>query len=123
MDEDADRKLAAIRELCEYVAVSPRGWCGESDELAEDVLSILAGDPISQDWQDCIAHAKASGWDGPVRVQCPDFPRCEYAVTAGSSWPAEHRMADHIAHDPRHTGGEWIDRDGRSRVGFGLKGE
>lgn len=51
-----------------------------------------------------------------VRLACPDS-RCRWTITTSQD-KAEQAVADHLAVDARHTGGSWVDRDGRERVGF-----
>lgn len=63
-----------------------------------------------------IAVSEAAGTH---RLECPDYPRCYYAVASKDLARCEADMADHLANDARHTGGEWTDRDGRERVGLG----
>lgn len=63
----------------------------------------------------CIGAAQQLG---ATRVECPAYPRCYYAVITKDSEEAEAMMTEHLATDPRHTGGEWIDRDGNTRIGL-----
>lgn len=55
---------------------------------------------------------------GALRIQCPDYPRCHYAISGSNRFDVKATMADHLANDPRHTGGTWIDRDGIERIGL-----
>jgi len=43
---------------------------------------------------------------------------CRWAVHTGSEDGAQVAFDKHLRTDPRHTGGEWIDRDGRLRRGL-----
>lgn len=54
---------------------------------------------------------------GGHTVRC-DYASCHYAVHTGSAERAQAAYAEHLRTDARHTGGEWIDRDGRARKGL-----
>lgn len=47
-----------------------------------------------------------------------DTDGCGYAVHAATQEAVDAEYAKHLATDPRHTGSEWTDRDGRERKGL-----
>lgn len=54
---------------------------------------------------------------GAVRLTCPDR-RCRYAITKLGRAAAERAIEQHLEADARHTGGSWVDMEGRERIGF-----
>lgn len=70
-----------------------------SDSLPEDVARAIAGPDA-------------------IRCPCPAVG-CDFAVYArpGGMEPGA-ALVDHLQTDPRHTDGEWIDRDGNERRGL-----
>lgn len=65
--------------------------------------------------RDAVAAVAAAV--GNVWIPCPD-ERCHWGISDKDRSEAETVMAYHLATDPRHTGEEWTDRDGRDRIGF-----
>ncbi|WP_327139282.1 hypothetical protein [Nocardia sp. NBC_01327] len=64
-----------------------------------------------------IAAALAEATGSIYTVRC-ETAACRWAVHAGTPEKAQADYAEHLRTSPRHTGGKWIDRDGRERRGL-----
>lgn len=64
-----------------------------------------------------VAEALATAVDARHAVRC-ETEGCGWAVHTGSPRASRAAYEEHLRTDPRHTGGEWIDRDGRTRRGL-----
>lgn len=64
------------------------------------------------------AIAGAIAGSDALRVPCP-VKGCHWATYVRSDESSAPRLAEHLRTDPRHTNGEWIDRNGNERVGLG----
>lgn len=69
-----------------------------------------------------IAAAFAVAVGAHHAVRC-DTEGCGWAVHTGSPGASQAAYGEHLRTDPRHTGGEWIDRDGRTRRGLEIIGD
>jgi hypothetical protein len=48
--------------LTQYFADSPNGWCGEGNEIAQELLPVLRGEPIDEHWTVHMQNAYEKGW-------------------------------------------------------------
>ncbi|MFI6368690.1 hypothetical protein ACIBG0_38910 [Nocardia sp. NPDC050630] len=69
--------------------------------------AFIAG--IAQAFADATGarHSQRCGTEG-----------CHWAIHAGDELKAQSEYEKHLRTDPRHTGQEWIDRDGYLRRGL-----
>lgn len=64
--------------------------------------------------------AAIAGSTGLIHSVPCEVEGCHFTIHAGSPEQAQVAYAEHVRTDPRHTGGEWIDRDGREWRGLEL---
>jgi len=52
-----------------------------------------------------------------TRIRC-ETDGCDWGVSTPTASVSQRHYEEHLRTDPRHTNGEWIDRDGRERRGL-----